>query len=44
MLNRFVEEKDIVVIGGGVAGYVASIKAGQEGLKVCSSESLGVLL
>jgi dihydrolipoamide dehydrogenase len=31
------EEKDVVVIGGGVAGYVAAIKAGQEGLKVSSS-------
>jgi hypothetical protein len=29
-----VEEKDLVIIGGGVAGYVAAIKAGQEGLKV----------
>jgi thioredoxin reductase len=26
-----------VVIGGGVAGYVAAIKAGQEGLKVTFS-------
>jgi pyruvate/2-oxoglutarate dehydrogenase complex dihydrolipoamide dehydrogenase (E3) component len=24
----------VVIIGGGVAGYVAAIKAGQEGLKV----------
>ena len=29
-----VEEKDLVIIGGGVAGYVAAIKAGQAGLKV----------
>jgi heterodisulfide reductase subunit A-like polyferredoxin len=29
-------EKDLVVIGGGVAGYVAAIKAGQEGLNVLS--------
>lgn len=29
------EENDLVIIGGGVAGYVAAIKAGQEGLKVC---------
>ena len=29
------EERDLVIIGGGVAGYVAAIKAGQEGLKVC---------
>ena len=28
------EEKDLIVIGGGVAGYVAAIKASQEGLKV----------
>ena len=28
------DEKDLVVIGGGVAGYVAAIKAGQEGMKV----------
>ncbi|KAK3045041.1 hypothetical protein LTS18_014716, partial [Coniosporium uncinatum] len=26
-------EKDLVIIGGGVAGYVAAIKAGQSGLK-----------
>lgn len=29
------EDHDVVIIGGGVAGYVAAIKAGQEGLKVC---------
>lgn len=35
------EEKDLVIIGGGVAGYVAAIKAGQEGLKVrCSTTPL----
>jgi NADPH-dependent 2,4-dienoyl-CoA reductase/sulfur reductase-like enzyme len=28
------DEKDLVIIGGGVAGYVAAIKAGQEGMKV----------
>jgi succinate dehydrogenase/fumarate reductase flavoprotein subunit len=28
------EEHDLVVIGGGVAGYVGAIKAGQAGLKV----------
>jgi dihydrolipoamide dehydrogenase len=28
------EDHDLVIIGGGVAGYVAAIKAGQEGLKV----------
>lgn len=32
--NELIEEKDLVIIGGGVAGYVAAIKAGQEGLKV----------
>lgn len=32
--NCKVEEKDLVIIGGGVAGYVAAIKAGQSGLKV----------
>lgn len=32
--NNSAEEKDLVIIGGGVAGYVAAIKAGQEGLKV----------
>jgi len=34
------EEKDLVIIGGGVAGYVAAIKAGQAGLKVCCCDSL----
>jgi dihydrolipoamide dehydrogenase len=34
LANVFQEEKDLVIIGGGVAGYVAAIKAGQEGLKV----------
>ncbi len=28
---------DVVFVGGGVAGYVGAIKAGQEGLKVWSS-------
>ncbi|KAE9993778.1 hypothetical protein EG327_003283 [Venturia inaequalis] len=37
------EEKDVVIIGGGVAGYVAAIKAGQEGLKVTCIEKRGVL-
>ncbi|CCF32004.1 dihydrolipoyl dehydrogenase [Colletotrichum higginsianum] len=37
------EEKDLVVIGGGVAGYVAAIKAGQEGLKVTCIEKRGTL-
>jgi len=30
------EEHDLVIIGGGVGGYVAAIKAGQEGMKVQS--------
>lgn len=34
VLTCFAEEKDLVIIGGGVAGYVAAIKAGQEGMKV----------
>lgn len=34
-VNIETEEKDLVIIGGGVAGYVAAIKAGQSGLKVC---------
>jgi len=37
------EEKDLVIIGGGVAGYVAAIKAGQEGLKVACIEKRGTL-
>ncbi|KIH89115.1 dihydrolipoamide dehydrogenase [Sporothrix brasiliensis 5110] len=37
------EEKDLVVIGGGVAGYVAAIKAGQEGFKVACIEKRGSL-
>ncbi|KAL9037728.1 MAG: hypothetical protein Q9180_003560 [Flavoplaca navasiana] len=34
---------DLVIIGGGVAGYVAAIKAGQEGLKVACIEKRGAL-
>ncbi|KAF2268457.1 dihydrolipoyl dehydrogenase [Lojkania enalia] len=37
------EEKDLVIIGGGVAGYVAAIKAGQSGLKVACIEKRGSL-
>lgn len=37
------EEKDLVIVGGGVAGYVAAIKAGQEGLKVACIEKRGTL-
>ncbi|EOD48298.1 hypothetical protein GTA08_BOTSDO10678 [Neofusicoccum parvum] len=36
-------EKDLVIIGGGVAGYVAAIKAGQAGLSVACIEKRGVL-
>jgi pyruvate/2-oxoglutarate dehydrogenase complex dihydrolipoamide dehydrogenase (E3) component len=36
MLTRLVEH-DLVIIGGGVAGYVGAIKAGQEGMKVLST-------
>ncbi|EEQ35508.1 dihydrolipoamide dehydrogenase [Microsporum canis CBS 113480] len=35
------EEHDLVIIGGGVAGYVAAIKAGQEGLKASVWSRLG---
>jgi pyruvate/2-oxoglutarate dehydrogenase complex dihydrolipoamide dehydrogenase (E3) component len=34
------EENDLVIIGGGVAGYVAAIKAGQEGMKVFSKAEI----
>ncbi|KAH7154824.1 dihydrolipoyl dehydrogenase precursor [Dactylonectria estremocensis] len=37
------EEKDLVIIGGGVAGYVAAIKAGQEGMNVTCIEKRGTL-
>ncbi|KAI0012395.1 dihydrolipoyl dehydrogenase [Xylariaceae sp. FL0662B] len=36
-------DEDVVIIGGGVAGYVSAIKAGQEGLKVTCIEKRGVL-
>ncbi|KAK3906259.1 hypothetical protein C8A05DRAFT_40925 [Staphylotrichum tortipilum] len=36
-------ERDLVIIGGGVAGYVAAIKAGQEGMKVTCIEKRGTL-
>jgi len=36
-------EKDVVIIGGGVAGYVAAIKAGQAGLSVTCIEKRGSL-
>ncbi|CAG8957794.1 hypothetical protein HYFRA_00000132 [Hymenoscyphus fraxineus] len=37
------EQDDLVVIGGGVAGYVAAIKAGQDGMKVTCIEKRGTL-
>ncbi|KAK4041001.1 hypothetical protein C8A01DRAFT_45727 [Parachaetomium inaequale] len=37
------ESRDLVIIGGGVAGYVAAIKAGQEGMKVTCIEKRGTL-
>ncbi len=37
------EEKDLVIIGGGVAGYVAAIKAGQAGLKVRRTTSCKIM-
>ncbi|KAJ6114730.1 hypothetical protein N7486_000508 [Penicillium sp. IBT 16267x] len=37
------EDHDLVIIGGGVAGYVAAIKAGQEGLKTVCIEKRGKL-
>ncbi|KAJ5885207.1 Dihydrolipoyl dehydrogenase [Penicillium taxi] len=36
-------DHDVVIIGGGVAGYVAAIKAGQEGLKTACIEKRGTL-
>ena len=33
-LLTIIAEHDLIIIGGGVAGYVAAIKAGQEGMKV----------
>jgi len=36
-------DRDLVIIGGGVAGYVAAIKAGQEGMKVTCIEKRGTL-
>ena len=35
--------QDLVVIGGGPGGYVASIKAGQLGMKVTCVEKRGSL-
>jgi len=38
------DEKDLVVIGGGVAGYVAAIKAAQLGLKVSHQNKITCVL
>ncbi|KAL7271213.1 dihydrolipoamide dehydrogenase precursor [Rhizina undulata] len=38
-----IEEHDVVVIGGGPGGYVAAIKAAQEGLKTACIEKRGAL-
>ena len=35
------ESRDLVIIGGGVAGYVAAIKAGQEGMKASGTRHAG---
>ncbi|KAL9624331.1 MAG: hypothetical protein Q9160_001578 [Pyrenula sp. 1 TL-2023] len=40
---RMSTDYDVVIIGGGVAGYVAAIKAGQEGLKTACIEKRGAL-
>ncbi|KAK5309934.1 dihydrolipoamide dehydrogenase precursor [Exophiala xenobiotica] len=37
------KDYDVIFIGGGVAGYVGAIKAGQEGLKVACIEKRGSL-
>ena len=37
------EDYDVVIIGGGVAGYVSAIKAGQEGLRTVCIEKRGAL-
>ncbi|KAF2031058.1 dihydrolipoyl dehydrogenase [Setomelanomma holmii] len=43
VMDMLTQEKDLVIIGGGVAGYVAAIKAGQAGLKVSCIEKRGAL-
>lgn len=43
MSSESVEEHDVVVIGGGPGGYVAAIKAAQEGLKTACIEKRGAL-
>ncbi|KAL7892841.1 hypothetical protein HDV64DRAFT_273010 [Trichoderma sp. TUCIM 5745] len=42
-IGVILEEKDLIIIGGGVAGYIAAIKAGQEGMKVACIEKRGTL-
>ncbi|KAJ5893562.1 Dihydrolipoyl dehydrogenase [Penicillium taxi] len=42
-LVGYICDHDVVIIGGGVAGYVAAIKAGQEGLKTVCIEKRGKL-
>lgn len=37
------QQKDLVIVGGGVAGYVAAIKGAQEGLTVTCIEKRGTL-
>lgn len=42
-MSSAAEEHDVVVIGGGPGGYVAAIKAAQEGLKTACIEKRGAL-
>ncbi|TLD33554.1 hypothetical protein PspLS_01267 [Pyricularia sp. CBS 133598] len=41
--GHMLRKLDLVIIGGGVAGYVAAIKAGQQGMKVTCIEKRGTL-
>ena len=43
LFSSNVQNYDLIVIGGGPAGYIAAIKAGQKGLKVGCVESRGAL-
>ena len=38
------EKYDLIVIGGGPAGYAAAIRAGQPGVAVSSKSAPGVLV